>query len=73
MSVSSISSTDTFNEEDINEKFKKIVNKFKNNAVNKKREANTIGTSSNNNNEGLFINAIAKVNFLLFPPDKLTV
>jgi len=53
MSVSSISSTDTFNEEDINEKFKKIVNKFKNNAVNKKREANTIGTSSNNNNEKL--------------------
>ena len=53
MSLSSISSTDTFNEEDINEKFKKIVNKFKNNAVNKKREANTIGTSSNNNNEKL--------------------
>ena len=45
-SVVSISSTDSMNEDDINEKFKKIVTKFRNNPVNTKREANTIYSNS---------------------------
>ena len=45
-SVASISSTDSMNEDDINEKFKKIVTKFRNNPVNTKREANTIFSNS---------------------------
>ena len=45
-SVASISSTDSMNEDDINEKFKKIVTKYRNNPVNTKREANTIFSNS---------------------------
>ena len=45
-SVASISSTDSMNEDDINEKFKKIVTKFRNNPVNTEREANTIFSNS---------------------------
>ena len=41
-SVTSISSTDSLNEEDIDEKFKKIVTKFRVNPIKAKRESNTI-------------------------------
>jgi phosphatidylinositol 4-kinase len=46
-SVMSISSTDSLNEDDINEKFKKIVTKIRNNPSNPKRENNTIKIESN--------------------------
>ena len=46
-SVMSISSTDSLNEDDINEKFKKIVTKIRNNPSNPKRENNTINIESN--------------------------
>ena len=45
-SVASFSSTDSLNEEDINEKFKIIVTKFRNNPLTAKREANTINIST---------------------------
>ena len=46
-SVASISSSSSLNEEDINEKFKKIVTKFRINPVKTQRGANTINTNSN--------------------------
>ena len=46
-SVASISSSSSLNEEDINEKFKKIVTKFRINPVKPQRGANTINTNSN--------------------------
>ena len=46
-SVASISSSSSLNEEDINEKFKKIVTKFRINPVKTQRVANTINTNSN--------------------------
>ena len=46
-SVASISSSSSLNEEDLNEKFKKIVTKFRINPVKTQRGANTINTNSN--------------------------
>ena len=50
-SLASISSSDSLNEEDINEKFKKIVTKFRGNPINAKREANTIFYNSKVNKD----------------------
>ena len=50
-SLASISSSDSLNEEDINEKFKKIVTKFRGNPINTKREANTIFYNSKVNKD----------------------
>ena len=64
-SVQSISSSDSLNEEDINEKFKKIVKKFRNEPVKAKREINTINIStkigSENNIDNENITTISKI------------
>ena len=57
-SVASISSSDSLNEDDINEKFKKIVSKFRNNPLKSKREMNTINTNSKIENENNIENEI---------------
>ena len=57
-SVASISSSDSLNEDDINEKFKKIVKKFRNDPIKAKRDANTINTNSKIENENNIDNEI---------------
>ena len=57
-SVASISSSDSLNEDDINEKFKKIVKKFRNDPIKAKRDANTINTNSKIGNENNIDNEI---------------
>ena len=50
-SVASISSTDSLNEEDIDEKFKKIVTKFRVNPIKSKRETNTLFCPKNDTDD----------------------
>ena len=57
-SVASISSSDSLNEDDINEKFKKIVKKFRNDPIKAKRDANTINTNSKIGSENNIDNEI---------------
>ena len=57
-SLASISSSDSLNEDDINEKFKKIVKKFRNDPIKAKREMNTINAITKIPNENNIDNEI---------------